>query len=65
MLAHCTVDGADIGGALVRAGWALAFVRYSREYVADEEAARRAGAGLWAMEFVAPWEWRAGGRLAR
>ena len=62
VLAHCTVDGADIGSALVRAGWALAFTRYSREYVADEETARRVGAGLWAMEFIAPWEWRAAGR---
>jgi endonuclease YncB( thermonuclease family) len=62
VLAHCTVDGADIGRALVRAGWALAYTKYSTEYSADEEAARRAGAGLWAMEFIAPWEWRAGRR---
>jgi endonuclease YncB( thermonuclease family) len=62
VLAHCTVDGADIGRALMRAGWALAYTKYSTEYSADEDAARRAGAGLWAMEFIAPWEWRAARR---
>lgn len=62
ILAHCQVDGEDVGAAMVRAGWALAFVRYSREYEAQEVEAKAAGAGLWATEFVAPWEWRAARR---
>lgn len=57
-LAHCEVNGQDVGAAMVRAGWALAFVRYSREYLPQEEEARAAGAGMWATEFVPPWEWR-------
>lgn len=48
VLARCTVDGTDIGRTLVRAGWALAYTKYSTEYSADEEAARQAWAGLWA-----------------
>lgn len=62
VLAHCTAGGEDIGRAMVRDGWALAFVRYSREYIADQEAARQAGVGLWAMAFELPWQWRASRR---
>lgn len=61
-LAHCNVQGQDVGASMVRAGWALAFVRYSREYLPQEEEARAAGAGMWATEFVAPWDWRKGER---
>ncbi|MFG1364630.1 thermonuclease family protein [Xanthobacter versatilis] len=62
ILAHCQVDGEDVGAAMVRAGWALAFVRYSREYEAQEVEAKASGTGVWATEFVAPWEWRAARR---
>ena len=40
-------------------GWALAFVRISRDYEADEKAAREAKAGMWQGAFIAPWDWRA------
>lgn len=61
-LAHCQVEGQDVGASVVRAGWALAFVRYSREYLSQEDEARTAGAGVWATVFVAPWDWRKGRR---
>jgi endonuclease YncB( thermonuclease family) len=57
-LAHCEVGGQDVGAAMVRAGQALAFVRYSREYVPQETAARTAKAGMWAADFLAPRDWR-------
>lgn len=59
VLAHCAVDGKDIGAAMVRAGWAQAFVRYSREYVAEEAIARNGRVGLWQLDFIPAWEWRA------
>jgi len=62
MLAHCEVAGHDIGAAMVEAGWALAYVRYSREYEAQEAMARDAGKGIWQWDFTAPWEWRRGAR---
>jgi len=62
VLARCNVQGQDIGAAMVRAGWALAFVRYSRDYVADEAAARASTAGMWQWNFVPPWDWRKGAR---
>jgi endonuclease YncB( thermonuclease family) len=57
-LARCTVAGENLNAWMVRQGWALAFVRYSKEYVADEEAARAVGRGLWSGAFIAPWDWR-------
>jgi endonuclease YncB( thermonuclease family) len=61
-LAHCEVAGQDVSASMVRAGWALAFRRYSVEYVPQEDEARAAGAGIWATEFVPPWDWRKGQR---
>jgi endonuclease YncB( thermonuclease family) len=43
---------------MVRDGWAMAFVRYSRDYVVEEKEARDARRGLWIGTFSPPWEWR-------
>lgn len=60
LLARCQVQGQDVGAAMVRSGWALAFVRYTHAYEAQEAEARAAGAGLWATHFIPPWTWRKG-----
>lgn len=57
-VATCFVGAEDIDRWMVREGWALAFLRYSRLYEAEEAAARAAHAGLWAGAFIAPWDWR-------
>ena len=56
-------DGTDLNGWLVRQGHALAYRKYSTTYVPQEDQARAAQAGLWAGEFVPPWDWRRGARL--
>ena len=43
-------------------GLALAYRDYSEKYVPQENAAREARRGIWAMRFVPPWEWRRGER---
>ncbi len=53
------VTGVDVGAAMVRAGWAVAFVRYSADYVIQEREARAEKSGLWAGSFSMPWAWRA------
>jgi len=58
LLAVCHVGGDSLNERIVREGWALAFRRYSTEYLAAEEDARRNGAGIWRGEFTAPWDWR-------
>jgi endonuclease YncB( thermonuclease family) len=58
IVARCEVDGQDIQKWLVASGWALAYVRFSKDYEADERAAREAKAGMWQGAFIAPWDWR-------
>jgi endonuclease YncB( thermonuclease family) len=58
VLAICALAREDLNAWMVRQGWALAFVRYSKNYVPDEEAARLTEAGIWRGSFIAPWDWR-------
>lgn len=51
-------DGRDIGAAMVSAGWAVAFTRYSYRYVPEELSARFHGRGLWAGAFETPSDYR-------
>ena len=64
IVAVCFVAGEDLNAAMVLRGWALAYRRYSVDYVKAEAAARTARAGLWTGEFIPPWDWRRGKRLA-
>ena len=57
------VGGPELNAWLVSEGWALAYRRYSTDYVAQEQVAREARRGLWRGEFVPPWDWRRGKRL--
>jgi endonuclease YncB( thermonuclease family) len=61
-VAVCKVEGEDLSAWLVINGWALAFRRYSMDYVADEARARVKRVGIWASEFQLPWDWRAAKR---
>ena len=66
IVAVCRVGGPkgkDLGAWMVSEGWALAYRKYSLDYVAAEDAARKAGRGLWRGKFITPWEWRRGKRL--
>jgi endonuclease YncB( thermonuclease family) len=44
---------------LVSAGWALAYRRYSMDYVDAEDEARKAKRGMWSGSFVKPLIWSA------
>ncbi len=63
IIGRCAVAGEDMGAWMVSQGWALAYRRYSRDYVDEEADAQAARRGIWAGEFVKPWEWRRGKRL--
>ena len=56
-------DGSDINARMVRLGHALAYRKYSRQYVPEEREARARHRGLHRGPFVAPWAWRRGQRL--
>lgn len=52
-------DGKNVSEWLVTEGWALDWPKYSGgRYGAAQSAAEAAGNGLWAGEFLLPWEWR-------
>jgi endonuclease YncB( thermonuclease family) len=42
---------------MVKAGYALALRDQSTDYVAAEQAAEKAAAGMWQSEFQPPWVW--------
>jgi endonuclease YncB( thermonuclease family) len=46
----------DLDRWMVASGWAVAYRRYSLDYVAGEDAARRS---IWSGDFDMPWDWRA------
>lgn len=58
MVAACTVADFDLGAELVKAGLALAYRQYSRNYIDQENEARAARRGAWDGTFTAPWDWR-------
>lgn len=64
IVAVCHVSSEDLNGWLVSEGLALAYRRYSTDYVSQEQAAREAKRGLWRGAFVKPWQWRKGKRMA-
>ena len=55
----CYAGGDDLSAAMVSAGMALAFVRFTRRYVDAERRAAGKGKGVHAHDCHAPWEWRA------
>ena len=60
VLARCsTIAGQDINRSMVALGYAVAFRKYSTEYVSAETAARNAKRGLWSGTFDMPSEVRA------
>ncbi len=63
VVAVCRLDGRNMNAWMVAQGWALAYRRYSLDYVQAEAAARAARRGVWRGEVVAPWDWRRGTRL--
>ena len=58
MLGTCWVGGRDINAEMVSAGYAWAFIKYSRSYVAQEAAARSAKTGIWQGPAEPAWTYR-------
>ena len=62
-IATCHIRGEDIEAWMVANGWAVAYRKYSMDYVGQEQAAKAARRGIWRGKFVPPWDWRHGVRL--
>ena len=59
VVAVCFKGSEDLNRWMVVSGWAVAYRRYSVDYVADEAAARRSQTNIWSGAFDMPWDWRA------
>ena len=57
-LAECFVNDESLSSYLVRSGYAFAYRRYSKKFIADEEYAKSNKIGMWSMKFDYPWDWR-------
>lgn len=61
IIAVCFKDTEDLDRWMVARGWAVAFRKYSLDYVGDEQSAKRGKLGIWSGSFEMPWDWRARG----
>lgn len=57
-VAVCRAGGEDLGAIMVRDGYAWAFVRYSADYVGQEERAMANRVGVHGHGCAPAWEWR-------
>ena len=64
VIAVCFKGQEDLNGWLVSEGLAIAYRHYSKDYVTHEARAQSISVGLWAGDFIMPWDWRRGKRLA-
>lgn len=64
VVATCFLGETDIGAALVEAGLAFAYAKYSDRYTALQARALAAGRGLWTSAVIRPERFRRGAELA-
>ena len=58
IVAVCFANEINLNASLVAGGWGLAYRRYSKDYVDEENEARKNHRGMWRGSFISPWEWR-------
>jgi endonuclease YncB( thermonuclease family) len=62
LVARCSVVGTDVNRTMVASGFAVAFRKYSTDYVSAEESAKLAKRGIWSGTFDMPQDVRAAQR---
>ena len=58
IVAVCYYNHQNLNKLMVRNGWAIAYRRYSKDYIDDENYARENKLGIWEGTFVKPKIWR-------
>ena len=54
----CFAGKINLNKWMVRSGYAVAYRRYSKDYIKDENFAKRNKLGLWSGSFIDPEKWR-------
>ena len=57
-IAECFLNKTNINSWMVRTGHAVAYKKYSKKFVAQENIAKKEKLGLWSGTFEMPWDWR-------
>ena len=57
-LGVCFVETINLNQWMVRNGHAVAYRRYSKDYIKDEDYAKKNKLGLWSGDFINPEKWR-------
>lgn len=58
IVAVCSASATDLNGWLVSEGAAVAYRKYSQDYIGQETTAKGSRKGIWDSEFEMPWDWR-------
>lgn len=58
IIAVCRVGSLELNAWMVENGWAVAYRRYSKDYINDEQKAKIGRRGIWRGTFEMPWNWR-------
>jgi len=58
IVAICYYDNKDLNKLMVKNGWAIAYRKYSKDYVDDENFAKLNKLGIWKGDFIEPELWR-------
>ena len=51
-------DRTELNKIMVQSGNAVAYLKYSKKYLKDQEIAKNKNRVIWSGEFDMPWEWR-------
>ena len=63
IIAECFKDKTNLNSWLVRNGYSVAYVKYSKKYLAAQNLARKENKGIWKGVFEMPWDWRKKNKL--
>ena len=58
LIAICFVNNINLNSTMVKDGWAIAYRYYSKDYIAEEERAKKNKRGIWQGIFEEPYIWR-------
>ena len=57
-IAECFREKTNINAWMVRNGYAVAYIKYSKKFISHENMAKKQKLGLWAGTFEMPWDYR-------
>ena len=57
-IGECFYKKLNLNSWMVKNGYAVAYLKYSKKFVAQENQAKKNKLGIWQGPFINPWEWR-------